>query len=61
MTIAICDVVKQMGFLTIGHYELTRSSICMSASSGVCERYVVCILGKKCMITAFSSRCIATA
>jgi hypothetical protein len=61
MTIAICDVVKQMGSLTVDNYELTRSSIGMSASFGVCERYVVCILGKKCMITALSSRCITTA
>ena len=61
MTIVICDVVKQMGFLTVGHYELTRSSVCMSASFGVCETYVVCTVGKKCVVTALSSRCIATA
>ena len=49
--IAICDVVKQMVFLTVGHYE----------SFGVCETYVVCTLSNKCMITAHNSRCRATA
>jgi hypothetical protein len=36
-----------MGFLTVGHYE----------SFGVCETYVVCTLGKKCMITALRIKC----